>query len=506
MPSKHARGSGDTMSHKGLHEFLAALFASEAGGRHDVENKHGYIGKYQFGEDALIDLGYYQKDGSANRDGKRFRYDWIGTWTGKHGATSKEVFLSSPDIQDQAAREWVGLLCKRLHHHKLERYVGQTMAGVEVTESGIIAAAHLKGFGNSKRPGVIAFLKSNGQTDPADAFGTQVSRYMRKFSGFALGCCAQCAVQVLDRDKAPVAGLGLKIVARGKEIFHGITNAQGQIPFVGGFSAGHELTVLVRRMEGGYKEITQFVARHTPSIVTLTSPKLMLEAALLPHAGPAGAHTPETVQRARAAQRAGQRATRTEGVHRNGQGNPVQVIEAPADLPPLADRLQALQDILLRNAAYGSKSEPLSGPAAVVKSRRGEAISVHIKSTDVSLGRCYKYVKVALQGSGMVSRYLAGEHAKDAGPELEREGFRNLLERADHGLEGPMDAPVGAVIVYDTTDGSPHGHIEVRAKDERGKQVVASDYISLRPRTQTSGVNASFEGRGRKVSGIWVKP
>lgn len=493
------------MSHKGLHEFLAALFASEAGGRHDVENKHGYIGKYQFGEDALIDLGYYQKDGSANRDGKRFRYDWVGAWTGKHGATSKEVFLSSPDIQDQAAKEWVGLLCKRLHHHRLDRYVGQTMAGVEVTESGIIAAAHLKGFGNAKRPGVIAFLKSDGQTDPADAFGTQVSKYMRKFSGFALGCCARCAVQVLDREKAPVAGLGLKIMAKGKEIFQGITNAQGQIPFVGGFSAGHELTVLVRRMEGGYKEITQFVARHTPSIVTLTSPKLMLEAALLPHAGSAGAHTPETVQRARAAQRAGQRTTRTEGAHRNSQGNPVQVIKAPADLPPLADRLQALQDILLRNASYGSKSEPLSGPAAVVKSRRGEAISEQIKRNTSSLGRCYKYVKVALQASGMVSRYLAGEHAKDAGSELEREGFKNLLERADHGLEGPLDAPVGAVIVYGTTDGSPHGHIEVRVIDREGRQSVCSDYLSTRPRTQLPGGQKTLVGRGRRVTGIWIK-
>lgn len=493
------------MSHKGLHEFLAALFASEAGGRHDVENKHGYIGKYQFGEDALIDLGYYQKDGSANRDGKSFRYDWVGAWTGKHGATSKEVFLSSPDIQDQAAKEWVSLLCKRLHHHRLDRYVGKTMAGAEITESGIIAAAHLKGFGNAKRPGVIAFLKSDGQTDPADAFGTQVSKYMRKFSGFALGCCAQCAVQVLDREKEPVAGLGLKIVARGKKIFQGITNAQGQIPFVGGFSAGHELTILVRRMEGGYKEITQFVARHTPSIVTLTSPKLMLEAALLPHAGPAGAHAPETVKRAHAAQRTGQRTKRTEGAHRNGQGNPVQVIKAPADLPPLADRLQALQDTLLRNAAYGSKSEPLSGPAAVVKSRKGEAISEYIKPNTSSLGRCYKYVKVALQASGMVSNYLAGEHAKDAGPELTREGFTNLLDRPDHGLEGPLDAPVGAVIVYGTTDGSPHGHIEVRIVNAEGEQVVASDYVSDTPRTQTREGAKRLMGRGRQVIGIWVK-
>ena len=55
------------MSKGGMTEFLTALFASEGGVRSDVENKFGYIGKYQFGEDALFDLGYYKGDSSSNR-------------------------------------------------------------------------------------------------------------------------------------------------------------------------------------------------------------------------------------------------------------------------------------------------------------------------------------------------------------------------------------------------------------------------------------------------------
>ena len=493
------------MSKKGLTEFLDALFASEGGSDYQVENKYGYIGKYQFGEDALVDTGYYKADGSKNRENNKFKYDWIGQWTGKNGAHSKDVFLSNPEIQDQAAKDWVALLCKRLHLYKLDQYVGKTLAGVDITESGIIAAAHLKGFGNVKHPGVMAFLKSNGNTDAADANGTHVSKYMRRFAGYALGCCAQCAVQVLDRDKEPVAGLAFKLLAKGKEIYHGLTDAQGRSQFMGGFSAGHDLTILIQRMEGGYKEIAQFVARHTPMVVTLTSPKIMLETSLLPHAGLAGPHESKNVRHARKARHDGKQQTRATGTHRNAQGNPIEVAKAPQPLPPISDRLKTMQEILLRNVNYGSKDEPLSGPAAVMKSRKGEAISKLTKKDTASISRCYKYVKIALQGSGMVSKYLAGEHAKDAGPELAKEGYKNLLARPDHKIEGPIDAPLGSVIVYGTTDGSPHGHIEVRIADDVGRPIVASDYANPRPRTQVPNGPKTLIGRGRVVSGIWIK-
>ena len=89
------------MSRGKTDDFLKALFKSEGGGKNiDIENKFGYIGKYQFGEDALKDLGYYKGDNSANKislpNGKsQFKYDWSGDWTGKNGAFSKEIFLKS---------------------------------------------------------------------------------------------------------------------------------------------------------------------------------------------------------------------------------------------------------------------------------------------------------------------------------------------------------------------------------------------------------------------------
>ena len=50
-------------------------------------------------------------------------------------------------------------LCKNLKHYKLQRYIGETIGGIKITESGVIGAAHLKGFGSAKHPGVDSIFK-----------------------------------------------------------------------------------------------------------------------------------------------------------------------------------------------------------------------------------------------------------------------------------------------------------------------------------------------------------
>ena len=58
------------MNNGDIDDFLAALFVREAGGEdHDIVNYAGYIGKYQFGESALVDLGYYIADGTKKMIG-----------------------------------------------------------------------------------------------------------------------------------------------------------------------------------------------------------------------------------------------------------------------------------------------------------------------------------------------------------------------------------------------------------------------------------------------------
>ena len=58
-------------------------------------------------------------------------------------------------------------------------YEGKVVDGVKITESGILAAAHLGGTGSVKR-----FLESNGKRKCKDEYGTSIKNYMRDFGGY----------------------------------------------------------------------------------------------------------------------------------------------------------------------------------------------------------------------------------------------------------------------------------------------------------------------------------
>jgi hypothetical protein len=110
----------------------------------------GYLGKYQFGVETLKSIGIH---------------DSIG-------------FLNSPRLQEKA---FVVLLSK--NKYELRNYIdyfeGKIVDGVKITESGILAAAHLGGTGSVKR-----FLNSKGEKKCKDDYGTSVKTYLRDFGGF----------------------------------------------------------------------------------------------------------------------------------------------------------------------------------------------------------------------------------------------------------------------------------------------------------------------------------
>ena len=161
------------MKYKGDYkDFLRALGYRESGGRYYIENSYGYLGKYQMGESALKDAGYYKGDPTR-------RNDWIGEWTGKDGVWSKEDFLRNPRAQENAIREYHRKTWKYLKALGLDRYVGKTVGGIYITESGLLGGAHLLGAGNVKK-----FLKSNGRIIPKDGYGTPITEYISKFSGY----------------------------------------------------------------------------------------------------------------------------------------------------------------------------------------------------------------------------------------------------------------------------------------------------------------------------------
>lgn len=130
--------------------FKEALGFKESQGKYNVVNPYGYMGKYQFGKETLELLGI--------RD----------TLT----------FMNSPILQEKAFE--VNLSRNKwILRREISKFTGQEVGDVSVSESGILAAAHLAGPGNVKR-----FFKSKGEISKKDANGASVAYYMKKFAHF----------------------------------------------------------------------------------------------------------------------------------------------------------------------------------------------------------------------------------------------------------------------------------------------------------------------------------
>jgi hypothetical protein len=130
--------------------FKEALAFKESQGKYRVVNTLGYLGKYQFGTSTL----------------ERFKI---------YNTTS---FLHNPELQEQVFIAYCKVN-KWILRKDINRSVGKIMNGVKITESGILAAAHLSGAGNVKK-----YLRSNGLKNLSDAYGTSINSYMKKFSGY----------------------------------------------------------------------------------------------------------------------------------------------------------------------------------------------------------------------------------------------------------------------------------------------------------------------------------
>ncbi|MEP5730684.1 MAG: hypothetical protein ABJL67_15085 [Sulfitobacter sp.] len=150
-------------------------------------NTLGFVG-YQFGEQLLIDLGYY--DDTSFFGAGEVTNLWDGTWTGKNGVNSLDEFKTEA-AQEIAIREAfghnLGIIQEGLAHNgeSFDDYLGTTRTffdngveqTVELSLTGILAAAHLRGpFGTLN-------LLQNGSVS-ADEFGTSILRYIEQYEGF----------------------------------------------------------------------------------------------------------------------------------------------------------------------------------------------------------------------------------------------------------------------------------------------------------------------------------
>ncbi len=130
--------------------FKEALGFKESRGNYKVVNEFGYLGKYQFGKGTLNLVGIFDT----------------------------KTFIETPELQEAAfyantaRNKWILI-------RDINKYVGKKINGIEITESGILAAAHLAGPGSVKK-----YLRSFGENGFNDAFGTSISYYMKKFGGY----------------------------------------------------------------------------------------------------------------------------------------------------------------------------------------------------------------------------------------------------------------------------------------------------------------------------------
>ena len=72
---------------------------------------------------------------------------------------------------------------KWILRREIKKYSNKSLGDLLITESGILAAAHLSGPGNVKK-----FLRNKGITDfnKKDANGTSISDYIRIFKNYSL--------------------------------------------------------------------------------------------------------------------------------------------------------------------------------------------------------------------------------------------------------------------------------------------------------------------------------
>jgi Ca2+-binding RTX toxin-like protein len=160
-------------------DFLNVLGRRESGdaahpnGNYAAENTFHYIGKYQMGEAALVDIGV------VNLDGNAFDNDYSGGFTGKFGLTSKADFLASPSGQEQAIRAYMAVQFGYLDFKGALVYADQVIDSIKITISSLLGMAHLVGFTRA-----ADFVKSGGDNDPADAFGTKASEYAELLSDY----------------------------------------------------------------------------------------------------------------------------------------------------------------------------------------------------------------------------------------------------------------------------------------------------------------------------------
>ena len=137
-------------------QFRNAIAHKESRMNAEIYNKQGYIGMYQFGMSARKATGY--------------------------GHIKTKSFIKDPGIwpKEDQCKAMDSLISR--NQYRLTEIIEDApyqFKGLNITKSGILAAAHLSGYCNVKE-----YFKTNRVYNPADKNGTSLEDYLIAYSGF----------------------------------------------------------------------------------------------------------------------------------------------------------------------------------------------------------------------------------------------------------------------------------------------------------------------------------
>jgi hypothetical protein len=145
------------LKYKSYDEFIQALAMRESSNRPYIVNEYGYVGLFQMGKLAMLDIGYTE-----------------GFY--ENVVQNPEEWTVDQQIED--FNKWKNIL-KLYLEDEISMYNGKYIHGVKITESGLIAAAHLVGAGSVKK-----WIRT-GEVS-ADGNGVKLTEYLTQFNGYEL--------------------------------------------------------------------------------------------------------------------------------------------------------------------------------------------------------------------------------------------------------------------------------------------------------------------------------
>lgn len=310
-------------------------------------------------------------------------------------------------------------------------------------------------------------------------------------------------LHVRDAHGDPIPNLEFRVIDRGpirtlrsesaqpREVFKGKTDAGGRSPLITGLKLGTKFEIQVKKDDGTYKLAAIGPMEAQDTLACLKSPKVRFDFNTVSHHGSAGTADKRKKEIIKSHNQAAEpiaQVSRNPDIRpsintdRDKDGNPKAIIKdgfpnmygqnsnrtsAPNNGKADIDKVRALIDFGMEQASWMHQDITT---AEIIEKMKGGRYQIEGKKEANgyrgSIGRCNRYVKIALwragysHNNGDIDKNISP--AKNMGPALIRAGFTDITNQ----IPDARWAAPGDVIVYEKIGTDSHvGHIDIRTYD-----------------------------------------